>query len=459
LKSFTKLIVALLIGVYTAFGLTYTVKPGDSLNLISKKFGVSVVDIIKENNLKKPYVIYPGQKLKIPTKKKSKHRKVKIIKINRQKPSYLYTCSVAYKVRPGDSLLRIAKKFKVSVNYLKKLNNLKSNLIHPGQTLCIKRKVRVYRKYTTKPPKKTYKRYTTKKTKPSVSPKPKKVKKVYTRVITYTVRPGDSLYLIAKRFGTTVDKIRKLNNLRRNSIIRPGQKLKVIKKEVVYIPIAEKPKKETKIASKTTQPKKDFYIKREKRVYKRIITYRVKPGDSLYLIAKKFGTTVSRLRQLNRLGRKSVIHPGQKLKVEKKEIVYRERIIKSNVSFGFEWPVKGKVVKGFVNNAKERHLGIEIETDCLTPVRSAEDGRVMFADKIIKSYGNTVIVRHSNKFSTTYGHLEKMAVKSGKIVRKGEIIGYTGKIDDKGKCGVYFEIRKDGKPLDPLVFLEKEKKQ
>jgi len=99
LKFFTKILVLILVLNIAASALTYTVKPGDSLIKIAKKYNVPVKEIIKANNLKKPYTIYVGQKLKIPVKTPQK---------NQSKNTKI----VIHKVKPGESLIKIAKKYK-----------------------------------------------------------------------------------------------------------------------------------------------------------------------------------------------------------------------------------------------------------------------------------------------------------------------------------------------------------
>jgi len=320
-----------------SFGLTYTVKRGDSLGKIAKKYNVSVKSIIKANNLKKPYIIRPGQKLKIPVKKTASTSK---------------KCVLKHKVKRGESLIKIAKKYRVWVKDIKKLNNLKSDKLYVGQVLCIK-------------------------------------------------------------------------------------------------------KGKTKKASQKSS-KKSFYIKKKKIVTKRIITYRVKKGDNLSKIAKRYGTTVSRIIKLNRLKKPYIIRPGQRLKIEKREVSYVEEVVKRRtVPFGFIWPVNGKVVQTFANNSRKRHLGIDIKTDCQKPIKAAEDGKVIYAGDSIKAYGNLIVIKHAKRFNTVYGHVGQIAVKEGQTVKKGEVIGYVGKLGENNECGLYFEVRKNGFPLDPLVFLNK----
>jgi LysM repeat protein len=450
--------------------MTYTVKPGDSLDKIARKYGVSVKDLIKENNLKKPYIIRPGQKLKIPTKGK-KSKKVKKVQVS----GY-----IKYKVKPGDSLIKIAKKFGVSTKEIIRANNLKKPYhLKVGQILKIpkktakkksKAKVKAYRIYKVKSGdtlstiakkfgvstkeiikannlKKPYLlrvgqklkipvKYTSK----TVQKKKKKNRYTYSYCSKrYRVKPGDSLIKIAKKFGVSVKTLKRINNLRSNTL-RVGQTL-CIKKVV-----------------KSIDRKGYTRVVRTK-----IIRYKVKPGDSLIKIAKKFKVYTKDIIRLNKLKKPYHLRVGQILKIPKKVVSYirkeeeeyfTELPNKPNINFGFIWPVNGEVINHFVNNSVMRHLGIDIQTSCGEKVRAAESGKVIFAGDSIKPYGRLVILRHKGKFNTVYGHLGDIYVRENQYVKKGQVIGEVGNLNDTA-CGIYFEIRKNTVPVDPLVFLSK----
>lgn len=153
---------------------SYIVKSGDSLYAIARKFNTTVDELKRINNLTSNNLSI-GQKLIIPNKSNNE---------NTPTPSN----NDIYTVKSGDSLYAIARKYNTTVDELKKINNLTSNLLSIGQKLII----------------------------PS------------NEIITYTVTKGDSLYQISKKYNTTVDKIKSDNNLTSN-LLTIGQKL-VIKK-------------------------------------------------------------------------------------------------------------------------------------------------------------------------------------------------------------------------------------
>ena len=244
---------------------TYIVQKGDSLYSIANKLGTTVSELKKENNLTSN-TLQIGQILRIPTKEIYEgEENVYIV----QKGDTLYSVAMAnnttvdelkkannltsnilstgqllkipsallpestYTVKKGDSLYSIANKYNTTVEELKRINNLTSNTLSIGQVLKLP------------------------------SDKPNKIEQEK-NTITYTVQKGDSLYSIARKYSTTIDKIKDLNNLTTN-LLSIGQ--------VLLIP--------TNTNLETT--------------------YTVQKGDSLYSIAKKYNTTVDKLKQLNNL--------------------------------------------------------------------------------------------------------------------------------------------------------------
>lgn len=244
---------------------TYVVQKGDSLYSIANKLGTTVSELKKENNLTSN-TLQIGEVLRIPTKEIYEgEENVYIV----QKGDTLYSIAAAnnttvdelkkannltsnilstgqllkipsallpestYTVKKGDSLYSIANKYNTTVDELKRINNLTSNILSIGQVLKLP------------------------------SDKVSDVEKEE-NTISYTVQKGDSLYSIARKYSTTIDKIKDLNNLTTN-LLSIGQ--------VLLIPT------DTNLET----------------------TYTVQKGDSLYSIAKKYDTTVDRLKQLNNL--------------------------------------------------------------------------------------------------------------------------------------------------------------
>ena len=124
------------------------------------------------------------------------------------------------------------------------------------------------------------------------------------------------------------------------------------------------------------------------------------------------------------------------------------------------YPVRGEVIEGF---GKTRHpefsaelfrKGIDIEAPMGEEVRAVEAGKVVFADRF-SGYGRMIVIDHGERYYTIYAHLSDLLKRSGQPVQKGEPIALVGDSDSFRGARLYFEIRKDGRPLDPLSWLRK----
>lgn len=225
---------------------SYIVLNGDTLYGISKQFGVSISDIKRQNNLKEN-LIYPGEVLIIPST----------------------GTTILYIVKKGDTLYSISNRYDVSVESIKSLNNINNNSLSIGQSLFIP------------------------------------VNDNYNDFNYYTVLPNDSLYSISSKFNTTVDSLKKLNNLTSNNL-SIGQQLKV--------PVILEDNDE--------------------------LIYTVKAGDTLYGISKKYGVSVDTIKKNNNLSSNS-LEIGQKLLINS--------IYNSNISVGSSCFGDGYVEPKYLN--------------------------------------------------------------------------------------------------------------
>ena len=113
------------------------------------------------------------------------------------------------------------------------------------------------------------------------------------------------------------------------------------------------------------------------------------------------------------------------------------------------WPTSGKVIETFDD---PRNKGIDIAGNEGAPVQAAADGEVVYVGSAVRGYGNLVIVRHSDDFITAYAHNRKVLVAEKQAVKRGQPIAELGRSDaDRPK--LHFEIRHQGKPVDPLKYL------
>ena len=113
------------------------------------------------------------------------------------------------------------------------------------------------------------------------------------------------------------------------------------------------------------------------------------------------------------------------------------------------WPSEGRVIATFDDG---RNKGLDIAGKLGQPVVAAGSGKVMYAGSGIRGYGNLVIVKHSNSLLSAYAHNRKIVVKEGDNVNRGQVIAEMGD-SDADVVKLHFEIRQQGKPVDPTRFL------
>lgn len=116
---------------------------------------------------------------------------------------------------------------------------------------------------------------------------------------------------------------------------------------------------------------------------------------------------------------------------------------------GFIWPSNGSLIGGF-DEAKNK--GLDIAGKAGDPVLASADGQVVYAGAGLRGYGNLIILKHNNTFLTAYAHNQKLLVKEDQKVRKGEKIAEMGSTDSD-RVKLHFEVRRQGKPVDPAKFL------
>lgn len=116
---------------------------------------------------------------------------------------------------------------------------------------------------------------------------------------------------------------------------------------------------------------------------------------------------------------------------------------------GFIWPASGSLIAGF---DEARNKGYDIAGKAGDSVLAAADGRVVYAGAGLRGYGNLVILKHNNTFLTAYAHNQTLLVKEDQSVRKGQKIAEMGSTD-ADRVKLHFEIRRQGKPVDPSRYL------
>ncbi len=117
----------------------------------------------------------------------------------------------------------------------------------------------------------------------------------------------------------------------------------------------------------------------------------------------------------------------------------------------FVWPASGPIVASFDENTNK---GVSIAGKVGDPVLAAADGRVVYAGAGLRGYGNLIILKHNNTFLTAYAHNQALLVREDQAVRQGQRIAEMGS-SDADRVKLHFEVRRLGKPVDPLSYLPK----
>jgi lipoprotein NlpD len=125
-------------------------------------------------------------------------------------------------------------------------------------------------------------------------------------------------------------------------------------------------------------------------------------------------------------------------------------VLQVDEGFGFIWPASGPLLTGF-DEAKNK--GLDIGGKVGDPVVAAADGQVVYAGAGLRGYGNLLILKHNNIFLTAYAHNQALLVKEDQKVKKGQKIAEMGSSDSPNGVKLHFEIRRQGKPVDPAKLL------
>ncbi|HYS62291.1 MAG TPA: peptidoglycan DD-metalloendopeptidase family protein, partial [Paraburkholderia sp.] len=200
--------------------------------------------------------------------------------------------------------------------------------------------------------------------------------------------------------------------------------------------------------------------------------YRVNPGDTLNGVARAFGREPSALAQWNHLPPDGGLLVGQVLRVAPPVAARGQGSdIPADMQGGVSadthgsvpesprppavrtarlaWPAGGPLNAPFVAG---RTKGIVIGGDAGEQVKAASAGRVVYAGGHIATYGQLIIIKHDAHLLTAYGSNRALLVKEGAVVKRGEVIAEMG-ADPGGRASLRFEVREDGKPVDPLKYL------
>jgi lipoprotein NlpD len=230
----------------------------------------------------------------------------------------------------------------------------------------------------------------------------------------YTVQRGDTLYGIATSFGVDVRELARWNGLAENTALSAGQSLRVTPPP----------------ATATVTP--------------------VTPSGTAEVRPLPLPGTPDSAVPPPAAAAPGTVAPGAKPEPPKPEAAKPEAAKPAaETSVQWQWPAPGKVLENF---DETRNKGIDIGGNEGDPVIAAADGEVVYVGSALRGYGNLVIVKHNEEFISAYAHNKQVLVKQGQSVKRGQRIAEFGR-SDADRVKLHFEVRRQGKPVDPLRYL------
>lgn len=266
------------------------------------------------------------------------------------------------------------------------------------------------------------------------------------RITNHKVDVGETLYSVAWRYDLNVNELARANRLDHPYIITPGQILTlIIDRSRMSIPLPSQ--------------------------------HKVKSGDTLFSIASKYSIEILSLAKRNNLIAPYTINVGQTLTLSGNAPSGNDEALvavkargkasrqsgdstrtrvpaksktktspKYSKNWQWKWPMKGSIVEGF--NPNKLQKGLKIKGSGKSKVSPAAPGNVVYAGSGLRGYGKLIIIKHSEVFLSAYANNEQLLVEVGQSVGQADVISSLGANGE-----MYFEIRKDGNPVNPKTYL------
>jgi murein DD-endopeptidase MepM/ murein hydrolase activator NlpD len=308
-----------------------------------------------------------------------------------------------------------------------------------------------------------------------------------------TVQKGDTIDGLVTRYGVPASAIAEANNIPNGAALKPGQRLVIPKYEVTgsTTPRAASNAPHTPaptIGAPATSGSQHVHV--------------VAPGETLMALSRKYHKPLGAIAKANNIEPHTMVKVGDRIAIPgvapqaaakppapasltqaptpapKVASVPAAPVAAPSAAMvtpaardpeppkakadvtaampSFRWPVNGRVITAFgPKPSGQQNDGINVSVPEGTPIKAAEDGVVAYAGNELKTYGNLVLVRHSNGYVTAYAHASEIMVKRDDPVKRGQIIAKAGQTGSVAAPQLHFEIRKGSTPVDPAPFLAK----
>ena len=371
----------------------YIVRKGDTAYSISFQYNIEFQLFVKINKLVEPYILHVGDKL--------------LIKANDSD-------FVFYRVKPKDTVYSLSKRFGIEINSFKKMNNIdRNNSINVGQLLIVGVKGDKFPQNQTptkvvvsNQPLPKLETTPTNNVKVSSSNAPALIA-VGTKVTNPTISPNTKL-----TSGTNIKINPNLNTNNKTNTNSKNQNITVDKTKVNTSAQANNQKI-------TNQDKTN-----------------VKPKNNEQKVANNNSKTTTN----NKTKNNNVASTNTTKKI-------------SNANIKWQWPYKGKIIENF-SSSEHGNKGIDISGSRGDQIKSAAEGKIVYAGNALRGYGNLIIIYHNDDFLSAYAHNDDILVKEGEHVKKGQVIARMGDTDARS-VRLHFEIRYRGESVNPTKYLPK----
>lgn len=248
----------------------------------------------------------------------------------------------------------------------------------------------------------------------------------------HKVVEGESLAKIADRYGRDFRELARINGIQRPYRIRVGQTIALSRLDRQEIEVDKTPQvnpsKPTLVATrwkpKMVQPKETQPVKKKK------LVEQVKAVNKAPTAEKPKQTVAN-------------IEPKKELKTTTQ-----------HTPVPWMWPTEGKVISKFQDRSTNK--GIEIANKLGTPIQAVKSGKVVYSGQGLRGYGRLLIIKHDDQYLSAYAHNHELLVKEGQHVQQGQTVATMGQTDTS-QVKLHFELRYNGKPVDPLSYLSKDR--
>lgn len=348
----------------------------------------------------------------------------------------------AIEVREGDTLYSLSRRHQVSVSELMSANRLSTPSIKPGQKLYLPSGASA--KAAPRAPAPSY---DTAAAPPAEAPAtaPAQVAEAVEAPSdwtgSHTVKPGESLYAIARENKIKLTELERYNGIADSRKVKPGTVLKV--------PGNGSSDNSDTVASNTNSAPSSAPATIPDRAQS--MSEAASPPPTASSVAPAMLNGNGGPPPDNRVARLET--PGTMSDAGNSAPSQGEGSVAGSK---LRWPVAGKIVGAFGPRPDGTHNdGVNVAAPLGTDVHAAESGVVAYAGDELKGYGNLVLIRHDNGWVTAYAHADEIMVKRGDRIKRGQVIAKAGRTGQVDQPQVHFELRQGQKPVDPTPFMER----